>query len=70
MIYCYCTSVTPGKFLSKQTGTDFANGAALFPLFLMVCSVASSALIKSLVDASKMSLAVAGCFALFAILER
>lgn len=59
----------PCKLFSKQTGLDFANGAALFPLFVMSLSVISSALLKGLVESSKMSLAVAGLFALLAILE-
>lgn len=55
--------------ISKQTGLDFANGAALFPLMIMSCSVLSSKLVSGLVEASKMSLSVAGVFALLAILE-
>jgi hypothetical protein len=57
------------KFVSKDTGMDFANGAALFPLLLLTFCPLSSGLVKGLVDASKMSLAVAGFFALLAILE-
>lgn len=48
---------------------DFANGAALFPLLLLTFCPFSSSLLKGLVEASKMSLAVAGFFALLAILE-
>jgi hypothetical protein len=55
--------------LHRKTGIDFANGAALFPLLLMTTSVVSSGLVKGLVDASKMSLSVAGFFAILAILE-
>lgn len=57
------------NLISKKTGIDFANGAALFPLFILTLSVLSSDLVKSLVEASKMSLSVAGFFALLAILE-
>lgn len=57
------------SLISKQTGLDFANGAALFPLLIMSCSVLSSKLVGGLVEASKMSLSVAGVFALLAILE-
>ena len=57
------------KLISKMTGMDFANGVALFPLLILTFCVLSSQLIKSLVDASKMSLSVAGFFALLAILE-
>lgn len=60
---------SPCKIISKQTGFDFANGAALFPLLILAFSVLSSDLVKSLVEASKMSLSIAGCFALLAILE-
>ncbi|MGB9988797.1 hypothetical protein [Pseudoduganella rhizocola] len=71
MLYRHFTSpMTDRRFLSKQTGMYFANGSALFPLILMVCSVASSSIVRSLLDASRISLAVAGCFALFAILEK
>lgn len=57
------------KLFSKQTGFSFANGIALFPLLIMTFSVMSSALIKGLVEASKISLSAAGFFALLAILE-
>lgn len=57
------------KLISKQTGIEFANGAALFPLLVMCGSVLSSGLIKGLVEASKISLSVAGFFAILAILE-
>ncbi|MFZ6773068.1 hypothetical protein ACO0LB_10180 [Undibacterium sp. SXout7W] len=57
------------RVLSKQTGLDFANGVALFPLLILACSALSSDLVKSLVEASKMSLSVAGMFSLLAILE-
>jgi hypothetical protein len=59
----------PSRIVSKQTGINFANGAAMFPLMIMAVSVTSSAFIKGLVEASKMSLSVAGLFALLAILE-
>lgn len=57
------------KFFSKATGMDFANGAALFPLLILTFCVLSSELVKGLVEASKMSLSVAGFFALLAILD-
>lgn len=59
----------PCNVISKVTGLDFANGAALFPLLILTFSVLSSDLVRSLVEASKMSLSVAGFFALLAILE-
>ncbi|SCB10163.1 hypothetical protein [Cupriavidus alkaliphilus] len=57
------------RFFSKTTGMDFANGAALFPLSILALSVLSSKLIQGIVEASKMSLSVAGIFALLAILD-
>jgi hypothetical protein len=63
----YCGIAT--KFLSRPTGFDFANGVALFPLLILTLSVFSSHLVDSLVQASKISLSVAGAFALLAILE-
>lgn len=47
----------------------FANGTALFPLIIMCSSVVSSGLVRGLVESSKMTLCVAGAFALLAILE-
>jgi hypothetical protein len=67
-VMCY-RRVTPIKLLSKGTGIDFANGMALFPLCIMAVSPLSSGLVKGLVEASKPSLAIAGVFALLAILE-
>lgn len=57
------------KIITRQTGLDFASGAALFPLIIMTGSVVSSFFIQSLIEASKISLSVAGFFALLAILE-
>lgn len=67
-VMCY-RRATPIKFLSRDTGFDFANGMALFPLLIMAFSPLSSGLIKGLVEASKPSLSIAGVFALLAILE-
>lgn len=64
-----CRGKAKGRLVSKQTGLDFANGTALFPLMIMACCALSSELIKSLVEASKISLSIAGLFALIAILE-
>jgi hypothetical protein len=54
---------------SRKTAGDFANGISLFPLFLMTLCPASSVLLDGLVQASKISLSIAGFFALAAILE-
>lgn len=57
------------NFISKTTAFDFANGMTLFPLLLMAVCPISSELVKGLLEASKPTLAVAGVFALLAILE-
>ena len=62
-------SLCKKPFLSKQTGLDFANGAALFPLLILTLSVLSSEFVRSLMDASRMSLSIAGFFSIMAILE-
>jgi hypothetical protein len=59
----------PVKLLSKTTAYDFANGVTLFPLFLLAAGPLSSELVKGLLEASKPTLAIAGVFALLAILE-
>lgn len=56
-------------FLSKNTAFDFANGISVFPLILLTLSPIASVLMEGLIDASKISLGVAGIFSLFAILE-
>lgn len=61
--------VATGKLVSKETGFHFANGVALFPLLVLTFSTLSSHLVQSLLEASKISLSVAGAFALLAILE-
>jgi hypothetical protein len=60
---------TPVRLISKETGTDFANGTALFPLLVLTVCPLSTGLVNGLVEASKMTLAVAGFFALLAVLE-
>jgi len=57
------------RFLHTRTGYDFANGAALFPLFVLALSVFSSWLVKELMSASRVTLSVAGVVALLALLE-
>lgn len=60
---------TKTKLFCKATGSDFANGAALFPLFVLTMSAFSTELLKGLLEASKLSLCVAGVFALLSIIE-
>jgi hypothetical protein len=57
------------NFISRRTAFDFANGIALFPQTLMLLCVLSTTIIDGLVAASKLSLCVAGSFALIALLE-
>ena len=59
----------PRKLLSKHSCLDFANGASLFPLLIMVFSVASTTLLNGLLTSSKLTLTTAGLFAIIAILE-
>lgn len=58
-----------GPILSKQTALDFVNGTALFPLMILSLSVLSSDLVQSLLEASRLSLSIAGIFSVMAILE-
>jgi hypothetical protein len=60
---------TMRNFISRATAFDFANGVALFPQSLMLLCVLSTTIINGLVEASKLSLCVAGSFALIALLE-
>jgi hypothetical protein len=57
------------NFISRRTAFDFANGIALFPQTLMLLCVLSTTIVNGLVAASKLSLCVAGSFALIALLE-
>jgi hypothetical protein len=69
IIWLRCRGSRTVPFLSKNTAFDFANGLSVFPLILLTLSPIASVLMKGLVDASKISLGVAGVFSLFAILE-
>lgn len=64
------TAAPPRRFIHAATGYDFANGAALFPLFIRALSVFSSWLIRELTSASRVTLSVAGVVALLALLEQ
>lgn len=57
------------NFISRRTAFDFANGIALFPQTLMLLCVLSTTIINGLVAASRLTLCVAGSFALIALLE-
>ena len=58
-----------GKFVSKATALDLANGCSLFPLLLLGMTVISSPLLAELLKANKLILSVAGLCALLAMLE-
>lgn len=60
---------TGRKKISKATAVDVANGASLFPLFLLGCSFLSSKLLSELMQANKLILSVAGLCALLSMLE-
>lgn len=57
------------KIISRKTGIDFSNGAALLPLVLLPLCIFSSEILKHILDASKFTLAVAGVCGVLAILE-
>jgi hypothetical protein len=57
------------RFVSRATAFDFANGVALLPQSLMLLCVLSTTIIDGLIEASKLSLCIAGGFALIALLE-
>lgn len=57
------------KKISKATAVDIANGASLFPLLLLGCSIFSSRLLIELMQANKLILSVAGLCALLSMLE-
>jgi hypothetical protein len=59
----------PKKFISKDTGLDFANGTGLFPLFVLACSSLSHWLATQLLSATKITLSIAGVTALLSMLE-
>lgn len=57
------------KLISKQTGFNVANGAALFPLLMLGLSIFSARLMQELLSANKLILSVAGLVALLSLLE-
>ena len=57
------------KFVSKWSALDFANGIALFPQLLLIFCVFSTDIVEGLLAASKISLCIAGGFALMASLD-
>jgi hypothetical protein len=58
------------KFLCAQAGLDFADGTALFPLGVLALAAFSTWLVTQLLSASRITLSVAGVFALLALLEQ
>lgn len=57
------------NFWSRQTGRAMANALTLFPLGLLALSIVSSKLTEWLLSGSKITLTIAGGYALFAMLE-
>jgi len=60
---------TRGAFLCRDMGVEFVNAGSLFPLFLLTCSILSSKFTEALLSGNKITLSIAGGFALFALLE-
>lgn len=56
-------------FWSRQTGRALVNAISIFPLLLLSLSIFSSKLTELLLSGSKITLTIAGCYALFTMLE-
>lgn len=56
-------------FLSRETGRLLVNAISIFPLFLLAASIFSSKLTELLLGGSKITLTIAGSYALFTMLE-
>lgn len=59
----------PGKWMTKKVGFEFINGLALAPLIVLLLSVFSTKLLHMLLEASKLSLAIAAVCAIIAVVE-
>jgi hypothetical protein len=57
-------------FFQKQTGKDFLDGAVIFPLAVLIICPISSDITKSVLDSTRLTLAVAGFVAIMAVMER
>jgi hypothetical protein len=57
------------KWISRATGKVFADGVALFPLMLLPLASISSMVLESLLQSSKITMAISGVFGVLAILE-
>jgi len=57
------------KFVSVKVGLDIVNLLAVFPLFILAFAFLSRPLVLQLMEASRITLSIAGCVALFAVLE-
>jgi hypothetical protein len=60
----------PLALRTAQADLDFANGKALFPLGVLVLAAFSTSLVTQLLSASRITLSVAGIFALLALWEQ
>lgn len=56
-------------FLSRETGRLLVNAVSIFPLLLLSASIVSSKLTELLLSGSKITLTIAGSYALFTMLE-
>ena len=68
--YRRCGNLHNKNLISTTTAIQYATGVAIFPQLLLTFCVLSSQLERSLLAASKISLSVAGVFALVALLEK
>jgi hypothetical protein len=58
-----------GPFMCRDMGVEFVNAASIFPLLLLSLSIVSSKFTEALLNGNKITLSIAGGFALFALLE-
>lgn len=56
-------------FLSRETGRLLVNAVSIFPLLLLACSILSSKITAILLGGNRIILTIAGCYALFTMLE-
>ena len=70
IVYRRYDNANNGNLISTMTAIQYATGVAIFPQLLLTFCVFSSQLERSLLAASKISLSVAGAFALVALLEK
>ncbi|MBI1331157.1 MAG: hypothetical protein GC166_14770 [Alphaproteobacteria bacterium] len=70
-LLCYLRQRPPHELLSRATGFNFANGTAIYPLFLIAMASFSDDVLKNIfkTEGERHVLAIAGALAIFAILD-